>query len=329
VAFSGIEADGVLALSAATLATSGNLNLEAKAIQTLVGTVSDLVPDPPNVTARTNPVVEELARVSGWAKDIAIKFVDDQKPLQDLAKLGYWLPDFSKLGWDGSKSVGGNIDKTARSDEFGAFVLGTAGALLDRYRKWQLAVPRPGTPPLVLPPADDVVRGTQLIRRPSGLLVPQGSSADPNVARLAEESRGPGWQQPGRSLSPEGFGRPPTWARYGSKGLFVAGAALTLYDVGMSQWEHDKQYHPEWSTGQRVASTGYSVATEGGGAVAGGIVGASWGASIGTAIFPGAGTIVGGILGGAIGSFAGSKIGKAVGTGIKEGAKKVWHSLFG
>jgi hypothetical protein len=329
VAFSGIEADGVLALSAATLATSGNLNLEAKAIQTLVGTVSDLVPDPPNVTARTNPVVEELARVSGWAKDIAIKFVDDQKPLQDLAKLGYWLPDFSKLGWDGSKSVGGNIDKTARSDEFGAFVLGTAGALLDRYRKWQLAVPKPGTPPLVLPPADDVVRGTQLIRRPSGLLVPQGSSADPNVARLAEESRGPGWQQPGRSLSPEGFGRPPTWARYGSKGLFVAGAALTLYDVGMSQWEHDKQYHPEWSTGQRVASTGYSVATEGGGAVAGGIVGASWGASIGTAIFPGAGTIVGGILGGAIGSFAGSKIGKAVGTGIKEGAKKVWHSLFG
>ncbi|HEY0472041.1 MAG TPA: hypothetical protein VGD34_10245 [Kribbella sp.] len=329
MAFSGIEADGVLALSAATLATSGNLNLEAKAIQTLVGTVSDLVPDPPNVTARTNPVVEELARVSGWAKDIAIKFVDDQKPLQDLAKLGYWLPDFSKLGWDGSKSVGGNIDKTARSDEFGAFVLGTAGALLDRYRKWQLAVPKPGTPPLVLPPADDVVRGTQLIRRPSGLLVPQGSSADPNVARLAEESRGPGWQQPGRSLSPEGFGRPPTWARYGSKGLFVAGAALTLYDVGMSQWEHDKQYHPEWSTGQRVASTGYSVATEGGGAVAGGIVGASWGASIGTAIFPGAGTIVGGILGGAIGSFAGSKIGKAVGTGIKEGAKKVWHSLFG
>jgi hypothetical protein len=249
--------------------------------------------------------------------------------LQDLAKLGYWLPDFSKLGWDGSKSVGGNIDKTARSDEFGAFVLGTAGALLDRYRKWQLAVPKPGTPPLVLPPADDVVRGTQLIRRPSGLLVPQGSSADPNVARLAEQSRGPGWQQPGRSLSPEGFGRPPTWARYGSKGLFVAGTALTLYDVGMSQWEHDKQYHPEWSTGQRVASTGYSVATEGGGAVAGGIVGASWGASIGTAIFPGAGTIVGGILGGAIGSFAGSKIGKAVGTGIKEGAKKVWHSLFG
>jgi hypothetical protein len=329
VSFSGIEADGVLALSAATLASSGNLNLEAKAIQTLIGSVSDLVPDPPNVTARTNPVVEELARVSGWAKDIAIKFVDDQKPLQELASLGYWLPDFKKLGWDGSKSVGENIDKTARSDEFGAFVLGTAGALLDRYRRWQLAVPKPGTPPLVLPPADDVVRGTQLIRRPSGLLVPQGSSADPNVARLAEESRGPGWQQPGRGLSPEGFGRPPTWARYGSKGLFVAGTALTLYDVGMSQWEHDKQYHPEWSTGQRVASTGYSVATEGGGAVAGGIVGASWGASIGTAIFPGAGTIVGGILGGAIGSFAGSKIGKAVGTGIKQGAKKVWHSLFG
>jgi hypothetical protein len=329
VSFSGIEADGVLALSAATLASSGNLNLEAKAIQTLIGTVSELVPDPPNVTAKTNPVVQELARVSGWAKDIAIKFVDDQKPLQDLASLGYWLPDLSKLGWDGSKSVGENIDKTARSDEFGAFVLGTAGALLDRYRKWELAVPKPGTPPLRLPPADDVVRGMELIRRPSGLLVPQGSSSDPNVARLAQESRGPGWQQPGRTLSPEGFGRPPTWARYGSKGLFVVGTALTLYDVGMSQWEHDQKYHPEWSTGQRVANTGYSVATEGGGAVAGGIVGASWGASIGTAIFPGAGTVVGGIVGGAIGAFAGSKVGKAVGTGIKQGAKKVWNSLFG
>jgi hypothetical protein len=329
VSFSGIEADGVLALSAATLASSGNLNLEAKAIQTVIGTVNELVPDPPKVTAKTNPVVEELARVSGWAKDIAIKFVDDQKPLKDLATLGYWLPDLTKLGWDGSKSVGENIDKTARSDEFGAFVLGTAGALLDRYRKWQIAVPKPGTPPLVLPSADDVFRGTQLIRRPSGLLVPQGGTGDPSVPRLAEQSRGPGWQQPGRALSPEGFGRPPTWARYGSKGLFVVGTALTLYDVGMSQWEHDKQYHPEWSTGQRVANTGYSVATEGGGAVAGGIVGASWGASIGTAIFPVGGTIVGGIVGGAIGAFVGSKVGKAVGTGIKQGAKKVWNSLFG
>jgi hypothetical protein len=329
VGFSGIEADGVLALSAATLASSGNLNLEAKALQTLVGSVADLVPDPPNVTMKTNPVVEDLARVSGWAKDIAVKFVDDSKPLKDLATMGYWLPDLSKLGWDGNMSVGENIDKTARSDEFGAFVLGTAGALMDRYRKWQIAVPRPGTPPLVLPAADDVVRGVTLVRRPSGLLVPQGGSADPHVPRIAAESRGPGWQQPGRALSPEGFGRPPTWARYGSKGLFVVGTALTLYDVGASQWENDKKYHPEWSTGQRVASTGYSVATEGGGAVAGGIVGASWGASIGTAIFPGAGTVVGGIVGGAIGAFAGSKIGKAVGTGIKQGAKKVWNSLFG
>ena len=327
--FSGIEADGVLAMSAATLGSSGNLNLEAKAIQTLIGTVSDLVPNAPNVTGKTNPVVEDLARIAGWAKAIAIKFVDDEKPLRELATAGYWLPDWSKLGWDGKLDLGENIDKTVRSDEFGAFVLGNAAALMDRYRNWQIAVPKPNTPPLVLPPADDVVRGIQLVRRPSGLYVPQGGTGDPHVPRMVAESRGPNWQQPGRTLSPEGFGRPPAWARYGSKGLFVVGTGLTLYDTGMSQWEHDQKYHPEWNTTQRVASTGYSVATEGGGAVAGGVVGASWGASIGTAIFPGAGTVVGGIVGGAIGAFAGSKVGKAVGRGIKEGATKVWNSIFG
>jgi hypothetical protein len=254
-------------------------------LQSLIGTVSDLVPDPPNVTAKTNPVVEELARVSGWAKDIAIKFVDD--------------------------------------------VLGVAGAVLDRYRKWELVVPKPGTPPLVLDTAEVVVRGVPQVRLASGIYVPQGGSADPNNLRIANESKGPGFQQPGRTLSPESFGRPPAWARYGSKGLFVVGSALTLYDVGASQWENDQKYHPEWSTGQRVANTGYSVATEGGGAVLGGMAGATWGASIGTAIFPGAGTIVGGIVGGAIGAFAGSKIGKAFGTGVKQGAKGLWNSMFG
>lgn len=273
--------------------------------------------------------MEELARISGWAKDIAIKFVDDSKPLKDLATLGYWLPDFSKLGWDGSKTVGENIDKTARSDEFGAFVLGTAGALLDRYRKWEIIVPKPGTPPVWLDTVDDVILGDPYVRLPSGFHVPQGGSADPNISRIANESMGPGFQQPGRSLSPENFGRPPTWARYSSKGLFVVGTALTLYDVGASQWEHDQKYHPEWSTGQRVASTGYSLATEGTGAVGLGMLGATWGASIGTAIFPGVGTVIGGIVGGAVGAFVGSKVGKAAGTVLKQGAKKIWNSLFG
>lgn len=337
--FSGIEPDGVLAMQAATLASAMNLAANASTIQAVLDGVDDLVPGAPKAKAKSAPVTKDLAELAGWAKAIALKFVDDERPLQQLRTAGYWLPDLTKLGWDGSKSATENLETTARSDEFGAFELGLAQSLLERYRSWKLVVPKPDAPTLRLPVPDAVVKDTKLIRLPSGFFVPQGGSADPTVPRLAEVSRGPNFFQPDtKNIVLDGPGRPPTWARYGGRGLFVAGTALTLYDAGMSQWEQDQKYHPEWDTPKRVASAGYNVATEGGGAVAGGIAGAELGATVGSFIpIPVIGTVGGALVGGAIGAFVGSRAGKAGGVWVREkmaapiadGAKKAWKSLFG
>jgi hypothetical protein len=340
VSYSAIDPDGVLAMSAATVALSGTLAQRGEALQSEMDAVSDLVGGAPSARQRTDAVAGDLAELAGWARSVALHYVDDVKPLRELASLGFWLPDVSKLGWDSDKTVLENLDNTARSDEFGAFVLGVSGALLERYRRWQLYVPKPGAPvppsSLRLPPPDDVVRGTPVVRRPSGLLVPRGSSADPGIRRLGS---GPSWYQPGQRglVTDPAFGRPPTWARVGGRALGVAGTGLTLYDSYMSQWEHDGQYHPDWSTGQRVANASYNMATEGGGAVAGGLIGAKIGAAAGSFIpIPVVGTVGGALVGGAIGAFVGSKAGKAVGRGLKEGgealvdgAKDVWDSVFG
>lgn len=117
----------------------------------------------------------------------------------------------------------------------------------------------------------------------------------------------------------------------------MAGAGLTLYDSYMSQWEQDAQYHPDWSTGQRVTNASYNMAAEGGGAVAGGILGAKFGAAAGSFVpIPVVGTVGGAVVGGAVGAFVGSKSGKMAGRMLREGgeafvegAKDAWDSLFG
>jgi hypothetical protein len=167
--------------------------------------------------------------------------------------------------------------------------------------------------------------------------VPMGSSADPAVQQIVASADGDGFYHPGeRSLTDPEFGRPPAWARTTSRGLFVVGAALSVYDAGASQWESDAQYHPEYSRTERVANAGYNATMQGGGAVAGGYLGAQLGATVGTMMFPGAGTVVGGVVGGVVGSFVGSKAGKAFGSGLKEyggraakAVEKTWDSIFG
>jgi hypothetical protein len=147
VSSSAIDPDGVLAMSAATVALSGTLAQDGEALQREIDAVSHLVGGgAPEVRQRTEAVAGDLAELAGWARSVALKYVDDIKPLRELASLGFWLPDVSKLGWDAEKTALENLDKTARSDEFGAFVLGVSAALLARYRRWQLHVPRPGVP---------------------------------------------------------------------------------------------------------------------------------------------------------------------------------------
>jgi hypothetical protein len=334
-----IDPDGVLALSTATLAVSANLTRSGTALQGEIDAVDHLVGWRPVFTGRVDATAGDLAELAGWARELVITYVDDERPIQQLATLGFWLPDFSKLGWDADLTAGQNLDKTARSDEFGAFVLGTSGALLDRYRRFSMFVPREGAPlpSLNLPRPDVQWRGRPFVTLPNGLVVPQGSSVDPEVRRLAAVADD--WHQPGKPtfVTNPGLGRPPTWARVGGKALGVVGIGLTVYDSYMSQWEQDAKYHPEWGTGERVASAGYNAVTEGGGAVAGGIVGAQIGATVGSFIpIPIVGTLGGALVGGAIGAFVGSKAGKAVGQGLKEGAEFVgdkigdaWNSLFG
>lgn len=341
--YTAIDPDGLLAMSTAVLASSTSVHTIGEEIRAQTDRVAHLVGGAPASSTRAAAIAEELATLAGWARDHALEYVDDIRPLEELREAGYWLPDLSNLAWDESESAGENIDRILRSDEVGAGVLGTAGGLLERYRNWRLHVPNPHAPAgaaarlndLIATPPDDVVNGRPVVRRASGLLVPQGSSGDPRVRQITAAGDEATYR-PGRRLVPDpNLGRPPAWARNGGRALGVLGTGLTLYDSAISQWQHDQQYHPDMGTGERVARAGYNVVTEGGGAVAGGLAGAKIGATLGAFGGP-VGMIVGGVVGGAIGSFIGSKAGKAAGRALKEGgkkiadgAKKVWKGLFG
>lgn len=341
-----IDPDGVIAMSGATLGVGTTLGGIGDDITLQVERVDQWVDGPPVARSRTATMAEELAMLGGAAREHAVHYVDHERPLSELRELGYWLPDFGNLLPHEDRTVTENIESIARSDEFGALPLGMSQALLERYRNFRLYVPKVDVRSAsgaiseltsLISTADDVHQGQSFIRRPSGLLVPQGSTADPRVPRITSLADDAAYRPgPNVTTSPT-LGRPPTWARTGGRVLGVAGAGLTLYDSFAGQWEHDQQYHPEYSTGQRVASAGYSAATEGGGAIAGGLVGAKLGAVAGSFIpIPVVGTVGGALIGGAIGAFVGSKAGKAVGTALKEagsavadGAKKAWDSLFG
>lgn len=200
--YNAIDPDGVIAMSAATLAASLSVGTIGEEIRKQTDKVDHLVPGAPDAEGRARTEAAVLAEIAGFARSRAVRYVDDVKPLKDLLEMGYWLPDFSNLGWDGERTALENVDRMARSDEAGAFVLGTAGALLERYRRWQLAVPAVDTPygrqvarrldDLINLPPDDVVNGRPVIRRASGLLVPQGGSADPRLQRMQRLGDGPG-----------------------------------------------------------------------------------------------------------------------------------------
>lgn len=341
-----IDPDGVIAMSGAALVTSTEIVRVGTEVKAQVDKCRDLVPGAPDVAGRVQTESQALATAAGFAHDKALHYVDHELPIDDLLTAGYWLPDLSKLGWDRHQSVGDNVERIGRSDEFGALPLGTAQGLLERYRNFRIYVPKVdvkvGDPHAALGrfaellKADETVEGTAVVRRASGLLVPAGSSADPRIAKLAQLADEGFYKGPSVVTEP-GFARPPTWAKVGGRTLFVVGAGLTAYDAWASQWEHDSKYHPDWSTGQKVADAGYNVVTEGGGAIAGGIYGAEVGATLGSFVpIPVVGTAGGALIGGAVGAFVGSKAGKAVGSVLKEGGSAIadgvsdaWHSVFG
>jgi hypothetical protein len=359
VAIVAIAPDGVIALSAATLSTSDLLDGDALALDRTIADVDHLVPAAPAVRARVSTVLTGLADLAGWAHARAVQYVDHERPLRELATLGYWLPDVAALGWDTSRTVGENVDSIVRSDEFGAGPLGVGSDLLTRYRRWEIALPKPGSAAVVetivkashgLLPQQQLpgipFGGRTYVSSPSGLLVDAQGSASPVLAAgrqaIDDAVSSRTFTTPGTSglTWDTAIGHPPRWASTAGKGLVVVGVGLTLYDAGATQWEQDTTYHPEWSTGQRVASTAATTVVVGGaaaaggwaGAVAGAELGAGWGAALGSVV-PGLGTaagaVVGGVVGGLVGGFIGSEAGKAAGTLLKETGTALWNGLFG
>src|SRR5690606_25250123 len=130
VGYNAIDPDGVIAMSAATLAAFLSVGTIGEEIRKQTDKVDHLVPGAPDAEGRARTEAAVLAEIAGFARSRAVRYVDDVKPLKDLLEMGYWLPDFSNLGWDGERTALENVDRMARSDEAGAFVLGTAGALL-------------------------------------------------------------------------------------------------------------------------------------------------------------------------------------------------------
>lgn len=267
----------------------------------------------------------------------------------------YWEPGRLVPNWS---NLIPNSAAHLTSDEEGALYFGTAGYLFSHYGTgYRTMLPgTPGTAWPVIPRTDKLpisqevtVLGKQYTATDSGLLVPAGTpGVDPRVP-LPPEDLGAGWKtgvNSGLRAEPVNV---PTWAKYGSRGLFVVGSGLTLYSQWEQSWQDDKSLHPTWSTSQRVADAGGQTVVKGGSTVAGAWAGAELGAEGGAeagavvgSIFPGPGTVVGGVVGGlvggVVGGFAGSEVGRAVGNslwddgkqavhGAEDLGKSIWHGL--
>lgn len=340
-----IDPVGVSAMSAATVLTADKLAHEGLALQQVLDRCGALVPGEPRVQARIRAVSGNLAQTAGWAQKVAEHFVGQQESLGRIVSLGYWLP---KAPWDPHKTLEQNVQTLVTSDEFGAAPIALSTELLKRYRV--LSYPGEGAsipeiPRIDREPVDDVWKGTGYVKLPSGVEVPAGSSADP-YSKTPSDIETPRWRRFRMLTSDPEAGVPPAWASAAGKGLFVAGAGLTLYGSYTEQWNRDQVEHPDWSTGHRVASAATNAAVDGGwtvggawaGAEVGGEGGAEAGAFIGSFVGP-EGTVVGGVVGGLVGAvggaFVGSKVGHAVGSTLKKAgsaigheAKKIWDSIF-
>lgn len=285
--------------------------------QTVIDDVSDLVGGGPSARSRAESIAGDLIEEAGRAQGKAVDFVVNQKPIEDLSQLAmfdYWLPNMENLG-------------DPFSNETGAFTIGVPAGLLERYGRGYY-VAAPNTPvPLTANirsglPSAGTVRGTPVVQRPSGLLIPQSVADDMALRNVATPPAGYGDDASRRGRFRNEPIRPPGWAKWGARGLTVVGTGLTAYDNYTGQWEQDQLYHPEMSTGDRVArSTGAATVTAGSalaGAWAGAKGGAAAGAFVGSFFGPGPGTAIGAAVGGFIGGVGGAWVGSQAGSAVRE-----------
>jgi hypothetical protein len=327
----------VLELASATLTTADQLERDGRALQDVVDGVADLLPGCPDVTSRCRRATGNLAEQAGVARRKAIDFIEHEQPWRNVFTASFWLPSWSNVAWDPAKSPQENLTKILTADETGSGAFGLSTELLNRYGSGiGFLLPQPGTtlPGFVRtdglgPPA--VTSGGQGYVWRGGLLVTQGiPGVDPGIP-LTPPMPPPGELETvrlGRGLSAQPV-NPPAWARNTGRALGVAGAGLTIFGAGYSQWQADEKYHPGMSAGDHVQRAVTTAAVEGVPSAAGGWAGAVYGgelgATLGTMICPGVGTLIGGVAGGVVGSFVGSKAGAAIG----KGARKAWHAMFG
>lgn len=194
-------------------------------------------------------------------------------------------------------------------------------------------------------PFDLVHRGDKYTYNRSGLLIPSHVAATAaNPTPVAGR-----WSNLTLKADPT-VAKPPAWARMGGRGLGIAGAGLTLWDATSSRYQQDLVEHPEWGTGERVASAGIDAVVVGGMSLAGAAAGAKVGAVVGGMVGGPVGLVVGvavgaglGYLGGALGKEFGEEIREGLGdtadamaegiadagSAIADGAEEVWDSLWG
>ncbi|WP_205881367.1 hypothetical protein [Leucobacter viscericola] len=157
----------------------------------------------------------------------------------------------------------------------------------------------------------ELVKGKIYSVSPSGLLIPEGSLPAPPVPP-GKLDHPKGWSTQ-KWLTPSStIGTPPQWAKWGGRGLGVAGTGITLWSTYSSSYNSTLTKYPTWDESQRQQRALEDTAFVGGhsalGAAGGAWAGASIGAAIGS-IFPGPGTLIGGIIGGVIGGIAGGMAG--------------------
>ncbi|HET8795120.1 MAG TPA: hypothetical protein VFM62_01965 [Arthrobacter sp.] len=161
-------------------------------------------------------------------------------------------------------------------------------------------------------PYDVEHRGTRYTLRPSGILIESSlnttlSHPQPVDTRYSHTTF---------SADPSDA-RPPAWAKWGGRGLGVAGAGITLWDATSSRWRQDLVEHPEWDTGARVASAGIDAVAVGGTSLALAAAGAKAGAVVGTMIGGPVGLAVGVVVGAGAGFVMGT-VGKEIGEWARE-----------
>jgi hypothetical protein len=289
-----------------------------------------------STSSQLDSVLEEAARVTGQHLGAI------QQATESNALAPYWEP--SNLFLPKWSNLIPNSESRITSNEEGALYYGAAGYLFSHYGIGH-RIMLPGSPETLRPvvprtediPTPDIQEfGKGWVKSKGGpLLVPAGSQFDPD-AKLPPDDLGAGWKTGvGAGLRPEPV-NVPEWADYGSKGLFVVGAGLTLYGAWDQAWQNDQALHPNWSTPERIADAAGQTVVIGGSSVAGGWAGAELGAEGGIeiggligSIFPGPGTVIGGVVGGLIGGiaggFAGSQVGQAIGEGLWDAGKSVVH----